>query len=725
LDLLPHLLTLPGAVGCTPESYSRLKDLADGINSLNSIPEDTPDSVFRFATLRRSVLDLVDALAAENEIVFVLDDVHALDRPSLDILIDAALASTRRTAMLMATRPIGTSAQRLGERISEAVLRIAGLDPEASREILERDLAPDVAVDRARLIDWAVKLANGNPFCLVELAAHCRGNNPTEELPASLQIALERKLSLLSPTARLVLEACAVLGPYATLSRLDALLALPPHAAVSALSELDSTSLVCTAENRIVCRHEIIADTVVRLIGPTQRAYLHRRCALILAPELQACPVASLAWDCAHHWAAAGENTRALELTLVMADQLLVLGLPNASADLCIRAELYCTSVPQNADRLLRLSRAYRALNNWNGVIETLEARRALGALRVGTPRAEEEYGEDEIALFDARWWRDHDGRLLQPLIRRVIDPRAPTLYRLQMAVVGLVIADNHQRRTDAQRIAETVEAIVVANAREAPEQTRAGLVYHTAFGNLDLARQAAESIVATERHNNASASLLRALRWASITFQYVGEVSTASELLLEGYARAEHLDLTSEMWNSAEYLAGLALDCEQDAIALKWCSVCEDFARQEERTRPDMRIRTQILLSHLALLSGDPVTAMQRLRDVFGPGGNAILRTRVRETVNAIETVSLLRSPGQRVSSSTVARLRRLHLLTRACGTRDFEAGALFLGLLATRRRAEASKLFHEYVDHHRRTRLPMHSVLIEARDRLTLAFA
>ena len=62
VDLLSSLLSLPGSVGCAPESYSLVSSLARGDHA-DTIPRDTTDSAFRYATLRRSVLDLTMRIA--------------------------------------------------------------------------------------------------------------------------------------------------------------------------------------------------------------------------------------------------------------------------------------------------------------------------------------------------------------------------------------------------------------------------------------------------------------------------------------------------------------------------------------------------------------------------------------------------------------------------------------------------------------------------------------
>jgi hypothetical protein len=225
-----------------------------------------------------------------------------------------------------------------------------------------------------------------------------------------------------------------VLGVHSSLGRLEAMLGLAPHLAAQGLSELESAGLIALRDGSVACRHDLITDAVLRSINSTLGSYLHRRCAALLDQELSGSPSASLAWDCARHWDAAEEPARALELTSLIADQLLYLGLPKEAADLCARAERYCRTPEQHAERLLRVSRAHRLLYDWEGVVQSLDERRVLLA---GTQTPVDRYSDDEISLFEARWWRDCDGQFLRPAVKRVLDHRAPTLHRLQMRCSG------------------------------------------------------------------------------------------------------------------------------------------------------------------------------------------------------------------------------------------------------------------------------------------------
>ena len=186
LDLLPRLLALPGAVGCQPESYARLADLVRGGHTGNSIPADTTESTFRFALLRRSVLDLFEAVLSEGDVILSLDDAHALDRPTLEILLDAVRLPGHGLAVILALRPGGPTAAYLGMQANVRTIRVPRLEPEHARLVLTRGLPPSLVAQRAKLIDWAVDLADGNPFFLTELSAHCRTENPVASFPLQI-----------------------------------------------------------------------------------------------------------------------------------------------------------------------------------------------------------------------------------------------------------------------------------------------------------------------------------------------------------------------------------------------------------------------------------------------------------------------------------------------------------------------------------------------------------
>ena len=711
LDLLPLLLALPGAVGCAPESYATLTALARGGHIASAIPENTSESTFRFATIRRAVLDLFDATVGECEVMLSLDDAHCLDRPTLEILLDATRRGDRKLALLLALRPIGPTAGFVQQNAAVSAVKVRGLNAHESRLLLRRDAQVVAGSRKAKLIDWAAELADGNPFFLVELSAHCEGENATESLPNSLQVSLEKRLDALSATARLVVQACAVLAQNATLPRIELMLGLLPHETAMALNELEAAGLIVSRQAWVGCRHDLIADAVVRRMGASLETYLHRRCALVLDRDVQESPVASLAWDCARHWDVAHDHVRALELTGLIVDRLLSLGLPQAAADLCARAQRFCTTAEQEAERLLRLSQARRLLHDWEGAVRALEQRLPL------VSRTHRRYSDDEIALFEARWWSEYDGRALRHSVHRVADQRAPVLHRLRMAVIGLVIADNRQEPNEARRIFNIVDAIEPATPRDDVERNRAITVYHTSFGDIDAAIHAAKRVVEAERVGNGGAPLLQALRWLSSPLKVANDVKGSIASLMESFRLASRLELHHEMWQAALYLQDVAIDCEDLSLAQDWTKIALEL-EGSLAVGGSRSANSAHLAARVALMQGN-LTYAKSLLDHARSCNNTKLCTRSEEVLLALELCLRLRMRNDVPPRHMIARLRRLHLRTRYSGVSDFETGVLLNALLRMGNDDDARLLCREYF-RARRNRIRPHSELRGAQSML-----
>ena len=705
LDVLPILLALPGAVGCSPEAYRRLTTLARGQQGDISLPSDTNDAAFRFAAIRRAVMDLVDAVRGEGEVFIAIDDAQRLDPQSLQILLDAAIGSGGKLALMLAMRPSKTVSSMLAERSTASVITVPRLSPADARELLTRGLPKDTFQRGEQTIEWAVDLADGNPFFLVQLASHCLRDDATGSLPKSLQLSLDERIAALSPNAQLLLQACAILAHNATFARLEVMLGLPAHAMAAALADLHPTGLFAVRGSWVGCRHELIAEAVIRSLGGSLETYLHRRCALLLDGELNASAADSLAWDCARHWDIAQDHDRALTVTFMIVDRLLSLGLPRAAADLSERSRRLCRTADQDAERLLRLSRALRLLHDWDGVAAALTQRHAL----LGRSARVRTYSEEDILLFEARWWRRFDGRVLRQSHRRVADSRAPTLHRLQMAVIALIAADNRQCRNEAQQVIEIVDSIDPATPREEVELLRARTVYHTSFGSLASAVQSAGRLVATERVVTTAGSLMQSLRWQSKPLALTNNVPAAVSALEESFQLAARLDLRYEMLIAAQYGVNIAVNIEDLSLAGFWAERIADVTHGL-KVSPAQCSTSIYLNARMAAMKGELDTA-RSLLNAARVADPLILRTRGEEPLLAFD-IFLRATALREVPRSLVARLRKLHHYSAGCGVHDFETGVLVSSLLRCGETEDARRVYSRYIAT-RRSQLEQHSVL------------
>ncbi|GAA3452956.1 helix-turn-helix transcriptional regulator [Dactylosporangium matsuzakiense] len=127
-----------------------------------------------------AVLATLRDLAATGPVAVLVDDAHALDRPSLDALAVAARrAGGERIALLFTLRdtPAGTAAADTLAGLPHR--RLAPLDPRESRYLLA-DAVPELAGDVAGVL---AARAGGNPRALTELASALTGEQRRGETP--------------------------------------------------------------------------------------------------------------------------------------------------------------------------------------------------------------------------------------------------------------------------------------------------------------------------------------------------------------------------------------------------------------------------------------------------------------------------------------------------------------------------------------------------------------
>ncbi len=245
-----------------------------------------------------------------------IDDAHALDRPSLEILLDGTRCPGNRFALLIATRPFGPATTLLDGRTDVRAVRVPPLGTADARAILTRDLDPEIAAQQARLVDWAVDLANGNPFFLVELSGHCRSRNAGNHCRVAAGSARSKDRGAVARRPAGAAIVCCSWRPFdAWPSRGDAWTRAASNGSRRCRSS--SAAGLIAFRDRTRCS-AVTTSSPMRCCGASTASlgsYLHRRCAGLLTEELRISPSASLAWDCARHWDAADEPTRAWELT--------------------------------------------------------------------------------------------------------------------------------------------------------------------------------------------------------------------------------------------------------------------------------------------------------------------------------------------------------------------------------------------------------------------------
>jgi DNA-binding CsgD family transcriptional regulator/tetratricopeptide (TPR) repeat protein len=298
----------------TPRPLGPLLDIAEVAGG------DLADVVEREAVPFEVAAAVGRLLVQRPATILVLEDVHAADEATLDVMRLLARRVDGLPALLIATyRDVGLDRWHplrivLGEiaavsRVDR--LRLAAL----SREAVASLAAPHGAVAEELYIKTA-----GNPFFVTEALAAA-----DEEIPATVRDAVLGRAARLSPGARILLDAIAVAGSQAELWLLDALASDGERY----LEECLGSGIVVTRTRAVAFSHELARRAVEESI-PVQRALALHRTALVTLespPEGVPDPV-----RLAHHAHAAGEAEAVLKFAPLAAAQASRLGAHRESA---------------------------------------------------------------------------------------------------------------------------------------------------------------------------------------------------------------------------------------------------------------------------------------------------------------------------------------------------------------------------------------------------------
>ena len=332
IQALPRLQARPGAAGCAPATIACL----DRITQLTSDESNVTalgDSLHLLESIRAAAVDLIDAVADEQPLLLVVEDVHWIDAASWSLLRTIA-TTTNHSVFLVCTSRVRWQHSAWGEPDAFVVEELSPLDSVASRAHLSNYLAKLQRSIDDRFIDWCVETSGGNPYFIEELVNFRITTGEQYSVPPSLIAMVEARLACLRPDALRVLQAAAILGRNSTVALLQHVLELPTYVLFSAIEELGDGDLLAVAapaqESRVapvLCRHDLIMRAATRGLTTQGRALLHHAAARAIEWGASGSHSAELLWDCADHWQAAGQSDRSIGAAVACARHLHEMGL--------------------------------------------------------------------------------------------------------------------------------------------------------------------------------------------------------------------------------------------------------------------------------------------------------------------------------------------------------------------------------------------------------------
>lgn len=575
-ELVDGLLQMPGAIGCAPAALECLKAMSSPVPIREPVLSLDADGEARFAMVRWSILDVLDAILSEGPLVIYVDDAHQLDAQSQAILQDALRTHANRPLLLLLTmrQPEPSDAERFvrlfGLSVTHDLLPLTDVSCEL---LVQRFCAVhEEALDDATR-ERIIQLSGGNPFFLVELLKH-RSELVTDDLPITVQALLEDRLNRLPPTALTVLRAAAVLGLSSTVERLHRMVERKTSDVLLALTELHAAGMLSSADGGAHCRHDTIREAVLGRTPTAARVLLHRRAARTLGREAMQDGSVALLWECVHHWRSAGSTRNGVRLALLLARSLLSLGLAKDSLEVLEDTEVSAEDSMQRLAALRGQARAATTLRDWSRVGAIAKRWRVAFSSEHRVPPA---HCAMELHEYEAHYnSKATFGSLPNVIAECVRSPLATVGHKLAAARLTMIRCDNDG---DERTATETYEAIRGLNP-DSRSQRVASLtttaIYQASFGDLGSTPDTLQQLLAECQAIPQPAARAHHVRRACFGLARYVDSEQARELLLQCLETFERLDLSNQA----------AICIEELGLIAQWNGRFEEASEWIERAR-------------------------------------------------------------------------------------------------------------------------------------------
>jgi DNA-binding CsgD family transcriptional regulator/tetratricopeptide (TPR) repeat protein len=335
------------------------------LGPLHDIAAQMPRDLLAHLDVTSDRAALFAAFLAElqNETTLVVvEDVHWADEATLDLLKFLGRRIQQTCALLIVTyrddelgpqHPLRTV---LGDLVAVNATRRITLSPLSVKAV-------QVLIgDRAWTAAALHQQTSGNPFFLTEILAGESGS-----VPVTISDAVLARAARLSPSARAVLDAAAIIGTRVEPWLLTAVTGAEAYAAEQCLT----VGVLRVQGDNLIFRHELARQIIIEAIAPHRRSVLHRLVLDALRSSLLArTNLARLA----HHAEAIGDHDAVLEYAPAAARQASAVSAHRAAAALYALALRYDDR--SSADQALLLEAHAWECNLIGQPVEAIASRR-------------------------------------------------------------------------------------------------------------------------------------------------------------------------------------------------------------------------------------------------------------------------------------------------------------------------------------------------------------
>lgn len=717
---LNQLLASHGILGALPEHLALVRSLAseqsEGSIQVRPLPRTA-------RSVRDAITDVLVAASDEKPVLLIVEDAHWMDNESWDVIAHISTRIDSQRVFLAITSRERAIPAHVSNRISQH-LKFVALPALSAGECsaLAHAISTDYAASMGEHTeDWIVRASEGNPLALRLLINHWLENGETGVPPTLLRL-VEGRIDRLHPHALRVMQTICLLNRMASVERVRRVLELPAHELMTAFEELEEHECLSRSEARLVAAHELLSRACLGRLQGLVRSTLHGSIGAVLSGEYLRTPSNELLIEMLHHKAASGNHDDAVTAVLQHQSDLLEMGSPQAALQILDQLDLSLAA----EDERQRLDTLGTRLK-----VEAGEYGEAFSAIadNITIPSNLEELTSEEadilLSLADSAYRADADmdpdeiAHMCQGIAQSagICDD-----VRFRAAEIGLTIAANTCDREVAESCFGVTESMNHRHGEHAARYQRLSLLYHTIFGDLDIAEATARSILKQNENAKASSTLAQDIGRAAHSLAITGDLAEAELAFKQAYEMALSIRAPKLALFPAWQLSRILLDAGDIVRSVHWSEQLITLIAGEEGT-----IVPDYIAAHfcrMAIDRNDLEAAQRYFHDlILALPKKPTYRSQAHTT--ALKVSIQLLSTGEAVDSASIDVLRQLHLRICALGGSDFVTATIIGALLRSECQSQAVEFANEYLSQARRERAPVSAPLAKALESLSKPYS
>ncbi len=734
LDVIPELLNMPGALGCSPESLATLKLLVGDSVLRHEIERDRqqafadtvadqslvlPPERARVRSVRRALVDVVGAISEERPVYLAIEDLHWIDSDSWECFADLVQRSSSMRVFI-ATSSRFRFAQ--SDRPSRFPALLTPREMIALADEYSISLARKISADCSATIPthteaWFIAAGEGNPLMIRSLVHHWVESGTAGGIPPTLEALLEQRVERLHEHALRAIQAIVLLGRLATPERVRAVLELPTHELLGALENLSNGDCLRQTDDVFFVAHELIGRAAVRRLPRLIQTTLHSAISDLLLTEIASDFDVDIVIEACEHLLEANRGSEVHGLLVAHGVEFSSSGSPSRVLR-CI--ELLSQRLPERADdsALLRLkSRVELEIGEYGRSLMSTPS----VPIPTDLSTLQNEDLDQLVSSIDSASRADAlvDRAELAELAASIsgLSSALPSI-RLRASEVGLTIAANTCNSSIAFRCFENCAILNTAGVGTA-KLDRHALLFHTIFGELEIAASMARRYVIEFEHSRSSTSDAHDLARAAYSLRVYGDLHTSKAAFLSAYQSLIALAAPRLAEFAAWQLAQIAIDEGNHEQLTYW----NDKLQRLLDSNDDV-VSAGYAKAHFcrdAIFRGDKEAALE-LHSELRASLPRVPTPKASAYLLALELGVSLLSARWRPSDDLLSVAIDRHRQTAAFGTSDYFTLVLAEGLMRNERASEARELITTYFSSIRRERSAPIAPLAQLRRKLSV---